>query len=439
LSATLRPLESRIILNSAVPFGYNEGPLWAGRGLTGSVTGGVTAAVGPLSASIVPTMFQAQNAAFELLPNGMSGRLAYGFPYPWGADMPQRFGSKPYGRVDAGNSFVRLDALGLAVGFSTAAEHWGPARDHPIVLGNNAGGFPHAFLGTSHPIRLGPVRVHGRALWGRLSQSSFTFMDTIARHRFAPGVAFIIVPDGVPGLELGASRFAHVLWLGHVLSAGNLLRPFATLWNTWQPNEENQIASLFGRWVVQRAQIEVYAEFGREDANLDVRHFLQEPDHGAAYLLGFQKVWGDSATRRDVIRGEVLNSRITTPYLLPPPTPFYVHSPISQGHTHRGLALGSAGGFGGGAASLAFDRYTRNGRWTVSWTRLMRAEHLTPERGWIPIPEDADVFHAFGVDGISFRGRSAFTYELKGVYEVNRNFQRDVFNLRASSGVRVTW
>jgi hypothetical protein len=69
----------------------------------------------------------------------------------------------------------------------------------------------------------------------------------------------------------------------------------------------------------------------------------------------------------------------------------------------------------------------------------MRAEYLTIDRNWIPVPQNADVFHALGLDGMLFRGRTALTYELTGVYELNRDFQRDAFNLRAATGVRYAW
>ena len=455
--AARSPVDLQVIFNSAFPYGFNEGPVWAGRGATTVVRAGASFSFGPLSAAVSPVLFQAQNATFELFDNGAPGPYAFGFPYPWGADMPQRFGDRTYRRVDPGNSFIRMDAGPVAAGFSTAAQHWGPARDHPLVLGNNAGGFPHVFLGTARPTRVGPVLGHGKMTWGKLYQSRYTFMDEIARHRLTAGFVGLIVPVSVPGLELGAARFVHVLWSGDVLTRYNLLRPFGRLLGTQSTNPENQVASLFGRWVFPRGGMEAYGEFAREDGNLTFRHLTLEPDHAAGYMVGLQRVWGGAgrsigdtaraasgvpnpaSARRSVVRLEVLNTRSTSVHLIPSQTPFYAHSPISQGHTHIGRALGSAGAFGGGGASLAYDRYTSAGRWTASWSRLMRAEHLTTERGWVPIPLNADVFHAFGVDGVVFRGASAFTYELTGVYELNRNFQRDAFSLRAGSGVRFSW
>jgi hypothetical protein len=450
------PLDVQTIFNSAFPYGFDEGPVWAGRGLTTVLRGAVSFAVGPLSGSLAPLFFQAQNTRFELIPNGRDGRFAFGFPYPWGADMPQRFGDKPYRRLDPGNSFVRLDVGPVAAGFSTAAQHWGPARDHPLVLGNNAGGFPHVFVGSAHPVRVGPIWIHGKMMWGKLDESQY--IDAVERYRFAAGAVVVIVPVDVPGLELGAGRFVHVFWSKDVISRSNLTRPFGKLlgFGNPGPNAENQVASVFGRWLFPKAGVEAYAEFAREDGNVSYRHLLVEPDHDAGYVVGLQRVLGGAgggedtgtvatqratacALRRTVVRVEVLNTRATTPHLVPPQNPFYVHSPITQGHTYLGRALGSEGGFGGGATVVAFDRYTPAGRWSVTWTRLMRAEYRFDATNWVSVPQKADVFQALGLDGMLFRGRTALTYELTGVYELNRNFQRDAFNLRAASGVRFAW
>lgn len=438
------PLEVRTIFNTAFPFGFNEGPVWAGRGLTTVLGGGAWVTAGPLTASLAPVLFQSQNRSFELFPNGFGGAYAFGFPYSNRADMPQRFGDTPYARADAGNSFIRLDAGVIAAGLSTAAQHWGPARDHPPILGSNAGGFPHVFLGSARPVRVGPLRVHGKLMWGRLSQSSYTDMNTIERHRLAVGVVGLVVPVNVPGLELGAARFAQMLWTDDVFRAGNLLRPFGRTFGdgikAGASNAENQMASIFARWVFPESGVEVYGEFANEDGALTIRNLTLEPDHDAGYVLGAQRTWSGGRDRRTgqrhVVRGEVLNTRIMSVRLIPLEVPFYEHNIIRQGHTHRGHALGSAGGFGGGATSLAYDRYSPAGRWSVTWTRLMRAQFVVEG---VPTPSRADVFHALGVDGVLFRGRTALTYEMTGVYEPNRNFRSDAFNVRFGIGSRFTW
>src|ERR1700712_2674288 len=50
--------------NSALPFSLNDGPLWAGRGLSSVVTTGFHVESGPLSVSIAPQFTYEQNRAF---------------------------------------------------------------------------------------------------------------------------------------------------------------------------------------------------------------------------------------------------------------------------------------------------------------------------------------------------------------------------------------
>ena len=47
-----------------------------------------------------------------------------------------------------------------------------------------------------------------------------------------------------------------------------------------------------------------------------------------------------------------------------------------------------------------------------------------------------DVQHAVSVEGLFFRGRYDFNVGLTGVYELNRNFRGDAFNLNAQIGIR---
>jgi hypothetical protein len=57
----------------------------------------------------------------------------------------------------------------------------------------------------------------------------------------------------------------------------------------------------------------------------------------------------------------------------------------------------------------------------------------------VPIPQQADVMHALTFDGVRFRGRVGISYELTTVYELNRNFASDAFDIRAASGIQYAW
>ena len=137
-----------------------------------------------------------------------------------------------------------------------------------------------------------------------------------------------------------------------------------------------------------------------------------------------------------VIRAEVQNLQQGTLVQSRAQAPFYIHSQLRQGHTNRGQILGSAWGNGGAAAEVAMDWYDPRGRWTVAWSRLLRGDLgdtvvTTPQN-----PRGLDVMHTLGVERLFFRGRYDITTGLTAVYELNRDFKRDAFNLNLIVGVR---
>jgi hypothetical protein len=441
--------EVRALFNSAFPYGINDGPVWAGRGITTVLEVGVVGRAGPISLVVAPQIFRAENARFGLMPTGQEGRLAFADGrFPGVIDLPQRFGDSPYMRVDAGQSTLRADLGPIALGFSTANQYWGPAAEHPILLGNNAGGFQHAFVGTARPVNLWLVRLHSRVIWGRLDQSNYSPMEPSASRRFATGLVAAVNPRGVPGLELGAARFFHMPWPERGLRGARFGKAFESLLKVdlarKRPNvvhgedPDNQLASVFGRWVFPASGFEIYGEYGREDHNWDLRTLYLEPDHDAAYLLGFVKAWRRSRSGLLAVRGEVLNSRISHLQQAAPQTPFYLHGVTRQGHTQLGQILGSAAGYGGGAAVVAVEAYQPGGRLTLAWSRLMRGEWLDPASG-LPEARRADVMHTLRAESLMFFSRFDVTAGATGVYELNRDFNRDAFNLNVALGARVRW
>src|SRR5437899_998815 len=293
--------------NSAFPFGANDGAVWAGRGLTTALDAGVSADYGALMITIAPLAFRAQNASFNLMP-GDTGRGAFRDPFYGQIDVPQRFGDSPYGMVDPGQSTVRVDAFGVATGVSTANLWWGPTREFPVLFGDNAAGFPHAFLGTSTPVDWWFVRLHARVLWGKVFQSAFAPETTSGGLRFGTGLVALLTSRFVPGLEVGVGRFAHLPSRAGGPTIEDLLVPFRNQYreNAAATVNDNQLASAFFRWVLPHSGFEVYGEYGRDDYNQNLRDAVEEPDHIGGYSVGFAKAFR-SGPRIRVVRAEVQN------------------------------------------------------------------------------------------------------------------------------------
>jgi len=429
------------ILNTTFPYGYNDGPIWAGRGLTLAASGGVRGEFGALSFTIAPQVFVAQNASFPLAPNGFAGRGAFADPaYPGTIDLPQRFGSSVYARGDLGESRIQVAVAHFAAGLSSGSEAWGPAASDPLLLGTNAAGFPHAFLGTDQGLRLGAVTVGFRAIAGQLQQSSYSPV-TGAGRRLLTGAITSISLRQLPGLEVGFARVFESAWPDSGLSLSEILSPLAknpfkakltrqTGSNSDQP--DNEIASVFARWLLPRAKLEFYGELAREDNAFDVRDLILEPDHDIAYTLGLQRAWLRDSNELFMLHAEVVNSAISHLANVRLQTPFYVHTFVQQGHTQRGQLLGSSSAFGGGGAVVSLNWFDARGRRTISWRRSLREPPDSPVG-------KRDVIHALTAEWLSFHRGFDLKPEVTLAYNLNRNAQGDALDARAAMTLQAHW
>lgn len=378
------PLTVNAGFNSAFPWGGNANGVWAGRGLTTSVSGGVAAAWGPVSLVLDPMAFRAENKPFTLEPNGEVGVGQYASgDAPNNVDRPQRFGNTAYSSVDWGQSTLRLDWLGVSVGISSADQYWGPATIFPVILGNNAQGIPNVFVGTERPTNIGIGKVQAHLEYGFESQSrfspvvgpdTFTNVNEPGTRGFMSGLVMTFSPAPIPGLELGAARFFHQAWSGHIGSS-ELESPFEGLLKNSLPTEitvtgdsnkdelKNQLASVFGRWVAPHSGFELYAEYGHEDHNADARDLELEPDHSRIAMVGFRKVFVGSDSTFRALQAEYIDATDPTLARHRGEGGVYTHTVLRQGHTENGQLLGADIGVGSPAgANLAVDSYSPSGR-----------------------------------------------------------------------------
>src|SRR2546423_1678894 len=106
------------------------------------------------------------------------------------------------------NGPVEPGSLGLGATFNSAYPY-----------GTNDGGFPHLFVTTGDSWNLKFARIHSRVMWGKLYQSDYspvtgsTHYQSLAEPgtvRLTASAQLVLVPSGMPGLELGLARFFHV-------------------------------------------------------------------------------------------------------------------------------------------------------------------------------------------------------------------------------------
>lgn len=440
VNARAMPASVRAWYNSAYPYGMNDGPVWVGRGFTTSVTAGVVLEWGPIELILAPTAFWTENREFPLMrvPDTVS---AYSDPLTvFGVDRPQRFGDRPYARLDPGSSTFRVQAFGVQAGVSTANEWWGPMSDYPFVLGNNAPGFLHLFAGTARPVSVGVGRLHTRLIYGELAQTSYSPVPADSGRRFAGGMIAVIEPRGFPGLEVGFTRFFHMEWPDS-LSNRHFAHLFETLLKSkigrvlnqeptdpGKSSRDNQLASVFARWVLGRSGFELYGEYSREDHSVDVYDLLVEPDHSSLYGWGLRRAWRTPGSLR-AMRVETINYQPSSLGRHRPQSGAYGHSFTRQGHTHMGQLLGSGIGAGAGAGAIAaFSEHSPSGALEVSLARMVVRDTEN---------QPTDVQYAARVERTHLRSpRLELVYAADVVVELNRYFGADQGNLRLEAGMR---
>jgi hypothetical protein len=442
-SAELAPLKADLSYNTGFPFGYNDGAVWQGRGATIAVQGGGSLSWGPVDIVLAPTAFWAENRHFGLIRNDS----AWG---PWVdplnvdvVDRPQRFGDKPYARLDPGQSTIRLSGFGVQAGASTANRWWGPMSEFPFVMGNNAPGLSHVFLGTSSPRKFFLGRFHTELIYARLTQSQYSPVRTGQTLRFGSGIVVVFEPRFMPGLEVGATRFFHAPWpdsggptteyythLFETFIKRNINNPFLPRPDNNQ-SADNQLASVFARWVFPKGGMEVYAEFGREDHNWNARDLMVQPDHSASVGIGARKAFHNSMGIR-AIRFESMNHQVGTIARHRLQGGAYHHGFTPQGHTERGqlIAAGIAAG-GGAATSVTYEAFEGDGMTQWSWHRLVvrdRSIYGTPM---------AEAQHVVRVERERRSGPASVRAAVTVIGDFNRNLtSSDVLGLRFELGWR---
>ena len=443
------------VFNSSYPYGANDGPLWAGRGLTVAASGSVSGFFGPFSFALAPMAFTTTNSSFELLPNGQTGAARYNHgTYPTSIDLPQRFGAGSYSQGDPGNSYFRFDTRWIAAGISTANEWIGPATEFPFLLGNNAPGIAHLFLGSGNPWNIGIGHLHARVMWGKLFQSDFSPVTGGERYisstvtgtiRLMASGEAVFVPRGIAGLELGVARFFHIPYGEDQPNSSFWTKPFRIFFyrNELAQGDvtasDNQLASIFFRWAFPRAGLEIYGERGYEDQFYDFREFVENLDHDREYMLGFQKILRKREASFDVLRAELVNYQISTLRYTRPNEGFvYVHSRLRQGHTNRGQLLGAYPGAGNAAGSvLAWSRYSPHAQTTFSMRRIVRDQIGEFDKTGIVTENVSDVIVALGAERTQYGTYMDFGGRIQVMDDLNRNFSSDVGNLNLQLSLRL--
>lgn len=387
LKVELLPLLSKSVYNQKQPYGWNDGSLRPASGYQQMSSFGFAAQVGPLKIQMYPEFLYAQNNDFEGFPlNAPPILWKRLYDSQWNfIDTPERFGEDPIKELLWGQSFVKLEFGPVSFGLSNENIYWGPGRRNSLVMSNNARGFKHATIHSNKPLRT-PIgsfewQIFGARIEnsGVLPANSFATFNNSFIHRpknqdwrYLSGIMFTYQPKWIPGLSVGASttvqQYSQNVKVSKIYLP--LLRFRANEDFNSQVNED-QLASAFLRYFSTEIRSEFYFEYAKNDASWNLRDFFLQPNHAAAYLFGYTKLFPFNKASDEFVEanlewtiGEQSANRIFRNA-----STFYIHSTIRQGYTHEGEVLGA--GIGPGSNSQTLN---------VRWVKGIKTLGLQLER-----------------------------------------------------------
>jgi hypothetical protein len=421
--------------NSDLPLSLNDGPQWTGRGLTSTVTAGIRAEFGPWAMAFSPQLIHEQNRPFTVIPSTTPGRSSFASPWHGGiesADLPLRFGDEPITSLQPGESWIELRGSHVALGASTDEQWWGPGIRNALLLSNNAPGIPEVYLRSRRPwvTRLGSVDF--RWLLGALTESPFFDSTSTNDLRSFSAAAVTLRVAFDTGLTVGVARSVYA----PVGSTGALSSHLFDVFRRWNqipdtagpvPEHPNdQLLSLFGRWVFPASGLETYAEWTKLFAP-GLRELLVAPQLHQGYTLGLQWVNALTATHAFRLQGEATMLEQTPPAFKATTPIFYTSRFVPQGYTQRGQLIGAAIGPGASSQFIGADYLTRQwwGGVFVGRTRTEdEAMYLQPNGGLAR--HDVTIYSGFR-GGIATQ-RLDWSVEASVGRRLNYLFQTDAFN-----------
>jgi hypothetical protein len=375
------------VANDRLPFGQNDGALWAGKGLNVRAMAGLLANAGPLHIVIVPEAVRSSNRPLDIDPTDTrfapaipASRSRFSSPfnvYPYSVDLPWRMGDAPLTKIYPGQSSVTLSGGGFAVGAATENEWWGPSIRNPIVMSDNAPGFPHLFVRTREPVATRIGALDARWMTGGLRESDWFDNDESNDVRSLSSFAFSWSPSVRSPFSAGFTRSVFAPASGYGQAATRWLDVFR---NTHHPDARaltdsafvpgpDQIFSLFGRIVIPSYGLETYVEWGRADFPVSLHDFIEQPIHSRGYTTGVQWVLQAGSSGRVRLQGELTSVEQSTTYRFRDQGSFYTSRAVPQGYTNEGQLIGAGIGPGSSGGWLAADYFRGSWQAGVTWGR----------------------------------------------------------------------
>lgn len=353
--------------------GYNDGAIWNGKGSNLSFTTGFTGNYGILHFSFAPVVSYAENLQF-FIPNIGYAKNEYSYPFENNIDWVQRYGGGSYYNFNLGQTEIRAIYKNFSIGFSTANTNWGPSKFNPILISNNAAGFPRIDIGSAIPAKTKIGFFDYQIFWGKLNESNYFDEDPTNDRRYITGMTIGYEPNFAKGLSLAVSRVMYTKWDEGDLSFVDLFALFTSKPNEpgLKNDEYDGLMSFMLRWAFPEVGFEAYLEYARNDFVANLNDIIEAPDRARARTIGFIKTFDlkNGNLMKLVYESTILSAnqlQIVTPGGNPT---YYVHSVVKNGYTQNGQLVGAGIGPGSNSDILRLYFYNPSGRLGFEMQRI---------------------------------------------------------------------
>lgn len=385
------PFRQTVAFNSKRPYGWGNGPMVPNVGLQSYTQGGIYAKFLVFNLQLVPELVWTQNKPYQGFEFRDPRIASFRYRYWSFGDYPERFGEGPSTLIWWGQSKFTIQAGFLEAGVSAENIWWGPGQFSSLTFSNNARSFPHLTLRSRRPAQTFMGTFEGEVIVGRLEDSGIEpaqidelnevyFFPFSGDYKYLNAITITYQPRWVQGLFVGFSRTHQQYSQQMGRSWGDYLpifEPFQkTIYGFDRDSEgRDQQFTFFGRWVIPKAKMELYFEYGRRDHAYDWREAILNPEHARAYLMGFNKLWETGKPDQLIqIRAEMLHQQESINRIIRYPGlgggySWHTHGQ-ARGFTNYGEALGTGPGVGSNVQSLEVSAVNKLNKKGLLFERL---------------------------------------------------------------------
>ena len=349
LNISLLPINFTQKITTRYPYGWNDGAFSLSKGYQFLVGGGIYFQWHKLKIQLRPEYVQTATGNYET--------NAY-----WGTVTPS---SK---KIMPGQSNLRFDLGSFTIGASTENMWWGPGIYNSMLMNNNAPGFLHYSINSNRPIitAIGSIQLQLQA--GFLQKDSSQGYENKRlqtaildkNKRFYNSINISYQPKFLKNVYLGLTRtFQNYTQLQSSNNNGfvyNYVPVFVAFFKKTYSDDtvkRDQIASVSAKWILPKEKVEIYFEFGFNDAKQNFRDLMMDMAHSSGYVWGFKKLKYLNNTQYINLNVEIARLAQTTSYLHRNAGNWYEHGGISEGYTNLNQIMGGGSGFGNNMQALA--------------------------------------------------------------------------------------